>query len=394
MRVLGHLGRHIVADLGVQARHQHERLLHDAGNLLLVSREAVHQVLLKRPHAVRQQTNRVQEVADDQRLVHVQFELAVHAADGGRHVVAHHLRAHHRQGLGLGRVDLAGHDGRAGLVLRQVELAETAAGAGAEVADVLGDLGQGGGEGVERAVGVDEGVVSGESLELVGGRLELGASHLGDFLGDGLGEALEGVDAGADGGTALGEQTEVRERVLNALDAKVELGDVAGELLGKGERGGVLQVGAADLDDLLGLELVDLGLESGAEGLESGQELALDLEHGGNVHDGGEGVVGGSGAVDVVVGVHGLLGAHGAAEDLNGAVGDDLVGVHVGLGAGTGLPDDEGEVVEELEVGNLLGGLLDGLADLGVCLFAKEGSGQLSAHSFHSSSGACPRGNR
>ena len=68
----------------------------------------------------------------------------------------------------------------------------------------------------------------------------------------------------------------------------------------------------------------------------------------------------------MVVGVDGLLGTHGAAEDLNRAVGDDFVGVHVGLGAGASLPDDEGEVVEQLELGDLGRGLLNGLADLGV----------------------------
>jgi hypothetical protein len=69
----------------------------------------------------------------------------------------------------------------------------------------------------------------------------------------------------------------------------------------------------------------------------------------------------------VVVGVNGLLGAHGAAQDLNGAVGDDLVGVHVGLGAGAGLPDNQREVIQQLTLGDLSGGLLDGLTDLGVC---------------------------
>ena len=64
------------------------------------------------------------------------------------------------------------------------------------------------------------------------------------------------------------------------------------------------------------------------------------------MHDGREGIVGGGRHVDVVVGVDGLLGAHCAAEDLNGAVGDDLVGIHVGLGARARLPDDEGEVVD------------------------------------------------
>ena len=69
----------------------------------------------------------------------------------------------------------------------------------------------------------------------------------------------------------------------------------------------------------------------------------------------------------MIVGVDRLLGAHCAAEDLNGAVGDDFVGVHVGLGARAGLPDNEGEVVDELERGHLFGCLLDGLSKLGIC---------------------------
>jgi hypothetical protein len=68
----------------------------------------------------------------------------------------------------------------------------------------------------------------------------------------------------------------------------------------------------------------------------------------------------------MVVRVDGLLGAHLAAENLNGAVGDDLVGVHVGLGTGAGLPDDQREVIQQLTLGDLGGGLLDGLTDLGV----------------------------
>jgi hypothetical protein len=68
----------------------------------------------------------------------------------------------------------------------------------------------------------------------------------------------------------------------------------------------------------------------------------------------------------VVVGVDGLLGAHLASEDLNGTVGDNLVGVHVGLSAGTGLPDDEREVVKELALGDLSGSLLDSLTNFGI----------------------------
>ena len=45
--------------------------------------------------------------------------------------------------------------------------------------------------------------------------------------------------------------------------------------------------------------------------------------------------------------------------------GTDLVDVHVGLGAGTGLEDDEGKVLHANLAGDdLVGGLLDGVADL------------------------------
>lgn len=306
----------------------------------------------------------MEQVADHDGLEDVELEVALGAGEGGSGVVAEDLCADHGQGLALRGVDLAGHDGGAGLVLRQLELAETATRAGSEEADVLGDLEEGGGEGVELAVGLDDGVVGSEGLELVGGGDELVAGHLGDLGGNVLGETLEGVDASADGGSSLSKHPEAGQGRLDALNAVVELCDVAGELLTESQGCGILQVGAANLDELL--PLLALLLESVTQAGEGRQERLLEVEDGGDVHDGGEGVVGGSGHVDVVVGVDRLLGAHGAAEDLNGAVRDDLVGVHVGLGAGAGLPDNEGEVVDELEGGNLLSSLLDGLSELGV----------------------------
>lgn len=130
-------------------------------NLVLVGLEASNQVLLKGAHAVGQEARAVQQVADDEGLVDVELELAVHAANGGGDVVAHDLGADHGQGLALRGVDLAGHDAAAGLVLGESQLAEAAAGAAAQVADVLGNLGQRGGDGVEAAVGLDYGVVGG-----------------------------------------------------------------------------------------------------------------------------------------------------------------------------------------------------------------------------------------
>lgn len=64
-----------------------------------------------------------------------------------------------------------------------------------------------------------------------------------------------------------------------------------------------------------------------------------------NVHSSRKSVIAALALVDVIVGMHGRLGAHSAAQQLNGTVTDDLVGVHVGLRAGAGLPNDEREVV-------------------------------------------------
>ena len=78
----------------------------------------------------------------DQRLVDVELELPLAGRDADRHVVPHHLGAHHGQRLDLRRVDLARHDRAARLVLRQLQFAQPGARAAAHQADVVGDLGQ------------------------------------------------------------------------------------------------------------------------------------------------------------------------------------------------------------------------------------------------------------
>lgn len=84
------------------------------------------------------------------------------------------------------------------------------------------------------------------------------------------------------------------------------------------------------------------------------------------MHNSRERVVGRSGHVNMVVRVNGLLATLLSPKNLNSAVRDDLVSVHVGLGTGAGLPDDEREVIKELALGNFGGSLLNGLSDLGV----------------------------
>lgn len=84
------------------------------------------------------------------------------------------------------------------------------------------------------------------------------------------------------------------------------------------------------------------------------------------MHHSREGVVGGLGHVDVVIWVDRRLGTQGTAQNFDGSVGDDFVGVHVGLGTGTGLEDNQWEMFHQLTLVNLGCCLLDGFGQLWV----------------------------
>ena len=94
---------------------------------------------------------------------------------------------------------------------------------------------------------------------------------------------------------------------------------------------------------------VPVGAGPGSKGLPEGpngrDHLAPQGIHGGHVKGSGEDVVRRLSEVDVVVGMNGTLLSPPPSQDLAGTVGEHLVDVHVGLGAGPGLPDHEGELL-------------------------------------------------
>jgi hypothetical protein len=218
------------------------------------------------------------------------------------------------------------------------------------------------GQRVERAREVDERVVRRERFELVARADEREASDLREFVRDRVAEAGGGVEAGADCGAALREDDHaVADRGLDTMAAAVELVRIAGEFLPERQRRRVLEVGTADLDDVV--PGVGLAVECGVELVERGDQAVGRGDGGGDVQGGREAVVGRLAHVDVVVGMDRGLAAAGAGEDLVGAAGDDLVRVHVRLRAAAGLPDDEGELVVELAVDDFLRGGVDGGGD-------------------------------
>src|SRR5437016_11147651 len=137
----------------------------------------------------------------------------------------------------------------------------------------------------------------GERGEFIGVRAEGKPGELSDFARGAFGEFGMGVEAGADGSAADGEIVEAVESDGDAATIAVKHIDVAGKFLAERERRGVLQVGAADFDDVR--EFFRFSVERVAKSLDGGKKTARGFRGGGNVHGGGKRVVGGLRHVDV-----------------------------------------------------------------------------------------------
>ena len=215
-------------------------------------------------------------------------------------------------------------------------------------------------------------VVRRQCFELVRRRLECEAGNLCDLCRHQLVEALGRVEAGADGGAALCQFHQRGQRRLDARNAILDLLRIAGEFLAERQRGRILRVRAADLDDLLPVDR--LLLQRCVQVLEGREQVGRDLLGAGDVHRGRERIVRRLAHVHVVVRVNRLLRAHHAAHHFDGAVRDHLVGVHVRLRARTRLPHDQREMIVQLAVDHflrrcddVLGQLRLQLAQLKVC---------------------------
>ena len=142
-------------------------------------------------------------------------------------VVAEHQQRHLAHGLGDHRVDLAGHDARAGLPPRQPDLAEPGLRAGAQQAQVAADLEQRRGVRLEDAGDLDEDVDVLRGLGEVLGAREADAGELAQRVDDAEDVLPRRGEAGADGRAAEVDHAQ-------ALLALVDAPAVAVERLGVG----------------------------------------------------------------------------------------------------------------------------------------------------------------
>ena len=247
--------------MGVQRGDEHERIFYIALDDGEVRLDADGAVIVEGMAGVGEEADGVQEIVDDDGFEHIELEVTLRGGDADGGVVAHDLDGDHGEGFGLGGVHLAGHDGRTGLIFWDDEFAKSAAGTGGEPADVVGDLHERAGEGFYGSACNDEFVVAGERGKFVGRGFEGKAGELRDVRGGTVSELGVGIQAGADGGATYSELVEAGERVFDVTQGLVEQAHIAGEFLPECERGGILEMGAADLDDVgkgggLGVERV------------------------------------------------------------------------------------------------------------------------------------------
>ncbi len=387
---LGNGRRLVVADVRRKRGNEHQRTLHQLGDARPVGLDAARQMMIEAVHRIGQQPQALQHVVRDQRLEHIELEVAGSPADIDRHIVAEHLRAHHGERLALRGVDLARHDGTARLVLGNANLAQPAARTGSQPAHVIGDFHQCRRERFERAVQEHQRLVPGERGELVLGAGERQPGLPRQLGGHAHAERRMGVEPGAHRGATHGQCIDRPQRGVDGAPCQIELGDVARKFLPEGERRGVLQMGAADFDDVG--ERFRLGLQGGAQGDECGQQILHGLRSGGHMHGRGENVIRRLPHIDLIVGMHAARQTHATAQQHRGAVGEHLVHVHIGLRARAGLPDRQRKLVGIAFGNDLIGRLDNGLrgaqiefAQLGIHAGAgpldqRQGADELARH--------------
>ena len=192
-------------------------------------------------------------------------------------------------------------------------------------------------------------------LEMIDRFDKVDARGLAEHLADAAGELRMGVQPAAHRRAADGQFEHRFQRQAGPAGRAVQLPGETAELLAQRQGRGIDQVRAADLEDVLPLARL-LGKRPAAI-VQGRQQLLADAQGHGHVDRRGKNVVGALPHVHVVVRMNGLrVGEAVAAAEFDGPIGDHLVDVHVGRGAGAGLKDIHRKLVVEASVGHLAAG--------------------------------------
>mmetsp|Transcript_101769 Transcript_101769/g.265432 ORF Transcript_101769/g.265432 Transcript_101769/m.265432 type:complete len:537 (-) Transcript_101769:17-1627(-) len=331
-----------VSDVGQQSSDDPNAVVHHLVAALAVRCDTRYAPFAQDVHASGQNVDRGKELIDDHRLHHVEFQLSRLGAEADGDVVPNCVETTHVHDLWDHWVHLARHDGGAWGHRWQIDLAQATAGSRCEQTQVVADFGDLHRHAPQDAREKQHGAHAGARLDEIVVQDHRKAGHVPQLLDDHLREVLVRRDACADRSAAQVGGGEFADSTLDALQVIANRGAVGVELLTQRHRHGILELCSAHLDYVGKLPSL---LEEGGAQLGDRLHKILVHEDQGNFRGRGVGIVGGLALVDVVVWAAELVLALLLAEVLQGAVGDDLVGVHVGGGAGSTLHHVDQEVL-------------------------------------------------
>jgi len=178
----------------------------------------------------------------DDRQHRVELKVPGHTADSDAGIVADHLGRHLNDGLRNHRIDLAWHDGGAGLEGGENDLTEASARPRAKPADVIRHLLQAHRHRLERPARLHDRILTslGGEMTFRLGERELG--HLGQVPDDQIGKLWMGVDPGPYGRATERELGQRGSDLCEPRHAKLDLSRVAGKLLPQPNGSCILQV--------------------------------------------------------------------------------------------------------------------------------------------------------
>ena len=356
---MGRRGRVLITNLRGQAGDQHQGPAQILRHPVRIGFQPPDTVLLKGSHAVAQQADRLDHIVGQDRHEYVELEIALGSAEADGRIISHDLDGDHRDGFALGGIDFAGHDGTAGLILGNADLPDPAPGPGSQPAYIIGDLHQIGRQGFQGTAGKYIGVFGGQGMELIGGGPEAVSCQGRDLLRAEAVEAGRTVQACTDGRPADGQVPQMVRRLVQHAAVLLQHGPPAADLLGKAQGDRVLQVGAADLDDILILLFqTPQGIRQAVQGR---IDIIPDGQNSRHIHGCREGIVGALGHIDMVIGMD-----LQARMILGGDMGNDLIDIHIALGTAAGLPDLQGKFMGIASFQNAGAGFGNGLSGLPV----------------------------
>ena len=304
----------------------------------------------------------MQHVVDDDRPHRVQLKISLAAGEGNSGILPDHLDADHHDRLALGWIDLARHDRGARFVVRQQQFTQPAAWSGGEPPHVVGNLHQGDRQPSQRRRGSGHRVQRPLGGEFVRCGDERFAGQRGDAFGDLDAEPRRRGDAGANCRPA-GRQFVKAALAGNDVPFRVaQLMCITGPFLPDRQRHRVLQMGAADLDHLHPSRR--LLLDRRRQRIQLRQQQIVQHPHRRDMHRRGKCVVAGLAHIHMIVRMHRGLCADRPAQQLDRPVRYHLIQVHVRLGAGSGLPDIQREMLVQRPGDHLIAGLDDGTGNV------------------------------